>query len=87
MKFGWHQTINNTVDCYQTHFSIALILEQVSTYYIALRGKVNTKKAACRRKNNMISEENVVKTRMSATANEDVLNGLDDKNKDKDSKR
>ena len=43
-------------------------------------------KASHGRQNNVISKENILKSRMSATANECMHNGLDDKSIDKDSK-
>ena len=86
MKYGLCQTINNTVCYYQMPFSIALILEQVSNCNNLLREQVNMDKAACIRQNNMISEENTFKSRMSVTANECMPNELDDKNIDNESK-
>ena len=86
IKHGWCQTINNTARYYQTLFIIAFILEQVSNYDIFLREQVKMEIAVHRRQNNMISEENIIKTRMSKTAKECAPNGLHDQNIDKDSK-
>ena len=86
MKFRWHQTINNVVCCYQTPFNIALILEQVSNYNNVLREQVYIQEIACRRKNNMINEEHILKPRMNATSDKHAPNGLEDKNIENDSK-
>ena len=37
IKHGWHQTINDTVNFYQTPFDISVILEYYSNYNNLLR--------------------------------------------------
>ena len=80
MKHGWHQTVNNVVSYYKTLFNIALILEQVSNYNNVLREQANVEKYVHKIQNNMISDNNVVRTRMRATEKECVPIGLEDDN-------
>ena len=64
---------------YQTPFNIALILEQISNYNNVLKEQANKEKSA-RIKNNMISEEHMIRLRMSPTAKEHTPNVSNDKN-------
>ena len=70
MKYGWYETINNTVHYYQTYFNIAVIIDQISDYNYLLREQANMDKAACIMQNNNSSEEKMHESRMSASAKE-----------------
>ena len=65
---------------YQTTFDNALILEQVSNYNSILREQVKMEKSEHRIQNNIISEENIIRSGMSATAKEHAPNVSDEKN-------
>ena len=79
MKHGWCQTINNAVYYYQTLFSIALILEQVSNYNNLLREQMNMEKDTCMKQKNAISDENSFVLKLCATANECTPGGFEEK--------
>ena len=70
MKHGWHQTVNNAVCYYQTPINVALILEQESNYNNILREQESAEKAGNRIQNNMISEEKIIRPRMSVIKKE-----------------
>ena len=80
MKHGWHQTVNDVVYCYQTPFTVALIVEQVSNYKNALREQAIMEKSEHRIQDNAISDNNIVVTIISATTKDNVPNGLEDEN-------
>ena len=80
MKYGSHQKANSVECYYQTLFNIALILEQVQNYNNVLREQESVEKSSHRIQNNMIREENIIRSRMSATAKECMLNVSYDKN-------
>ena len=63
-----------------------MILEQVSNYNNVLREQENMEKSAHRIQNNMISEENIFRPRMSATVNEYAPIFSDDMNVNNESK-
>ena len=67
-------------------FNVTLILEKASNYNNVLREQVSVEKSAHRIQNNMISEDNIVMPRMSATAKEHAPNVSDDKNMNNKSK-
>lgn len=80
MNYGWNQKFNNVVCYYQTPFGIALILDQLSNDNSSLREQEKMKKSEHRIQNNMISEENVIRSRINVTAKEHVPNMSDEKN-------
>ena len=71
---------------YQITFNIALILEQMSNYNNVLREQVSMEKSAHEIQNDMISNNNIIRTRTRATSKEHVPNGLDDENVKNESK-
>ena len=79
MKCGQHQAVNNAACYYQTPFNIALISEQVSNHNNVLRERANMEKSAHRIQNNMISEEKILRSRMSAKAKEHIPSVSDEK--------
>ena len=78
MKHGSHETFNNTVYHYQTPFNVALILEQVSNHNNVLREQSNEEKSL-RIKTSMISEENMIRPRISARTKEHAPKVLKEK--------
>ena len=70
MKHGWHETIDNAVHYYQTHFNVSVIVEQISNYNNVLREEANMGKATGIMQINKSSEEKMCKSRMSAIAKE-----------------
>ena len=81
MKYGRCQIVNNSVYYYQTLYNVDLILKQVSNHNNVLRVQRFMEKSVWRIQNNVISEEHILRTRMSATEKELAPNVSDDKNK------
>ena len=86
MKHGLHQTVNNEAHYYKTLFNIALILEWAPNYNNFLREQANMDKSVHVIQNNMITEEIIIRPRMSATEKEHTPNFSDDNNVNDESK-
>ena len=70
IKYGWYETINNTVFHHRTPFNVAEMVEQLSSYNNILR--------------EMISEEKTLDSRLSAIAKKHVQNELENKKVEND---
>ena len=70
MKHGWHQTINNTVHCYQTPYNIALRVKQLSNYNMLLREQIEMEKDGLTKQNNLSSDESRHASKLYGSATE-----------------
>ena len=70
MKCGWFKIVNGAVQCFQTPFNVALIVEQLSNYTIFLRENIEMDKDSCIKQKKTISGESIRGTKLNALGTE-----------------